>query len=87
MISNYSAVAEPSALAMPQSTSVVFVVDDDVSVRQSLELLIESAGWRVEAFGSAAEFLRRRKADAPSCLVLDVDPPNSERPRSAEATR
>ena len=49
MISNYSAVAEPSALAMPQSTSVVFVVDDDVSVRQSLELLIESAGWRVEA--------------------------------------
>ena len=72
MISNYSAVAEPSALAMPQSTSVVFVVDDDLSVRQSLELLIESAGWRVEAFGSAAEFLRRRKPDAPSCLVLDV---------------
>jgi FixJ family two-component response regulator len=72
MISNYSAVAESRELAIPQPTSVVFVVDDDVSVRESLELLIESAGWRVEAFGSAAEFLRRRKVDAPSCLVLDV---------------
>ena len=72
MISNNSAVAEPRALALPQSRSVVFVVDDDISVRESLEPLIELAGWRVEAFESAAEFLRRRKVDAPSCLVLDV---------------
>ena len=72
MISNYSAVAEPRALAMPQPRSVVLVVDDDVSVRESLGPLLESAGWRVEVFGSAVEFLQRRKVDAPSCLVLDV---------------
>jgi FixJ family two-component response regulator len=72
MISNNSAVVEPRGLAMPQSTPMVFVVDDDVSVRQSLELLIESAGCRVETFRSAADFLLRRKVDAPSCLVLDV---------------
>jgi FixJ family two-component response regulator len=72
MISYNSAVAEPRPLAMPESRPIVFVVDDDASVRESLAPLIESAGWRVETFGSAAEFLRRRKVDAPSCLVLDV---------------
>ena len=76
MISNYSAVAEPTPLTVPQSRSVVFVVDDDESVRESLELLIESAGWRVETFGSAAEFLQRRNVDEPSCLVLDVSLPD-----------
>lgn len=52
---------------------VVFVVDDDESVRRSLGCLVESAGWRAETFGSAREFLSRPQAvGAPSCLVLDV---------------
>src|SRR3954464_15127700 len=56
--------------------AVVFVVDDDVSVRESLELLILSAGWQPETFASAEEFLARARADGPSCLVLDVGLPN-----------
>ena len=54
---------------------VVFVVDDDVSVRESLELLIVSAGWRPEMFQSACEFLDRPRLQAPSCLVLDFAMP------------
>jgi FixJ family two-component response regulator len=54
----------------------VFVVDDDVSVRESLELLIVSAGWQSETFASAEEFLERSRIDRPSCLVLDVTLPN-----------
>jgi FixJ family two-component response regulator len=54
---------------------VVFVVDDDVSVRQSLELLIHSAGWQPQAFGSALEFLANPRPPCPSCLVLDVSLP------------
>lgn len=50
----------------------VFVVDDDLSVRASLKLLIESAGWRPETFGSGHEFLARPRVPAPSCLLLDV---------------
>jgi len=50
----------------------VFVVDDEVSVRESLKLIIESAGWQPETFGSAQEFLARPPILAPSCLVLDV---------------
>jgi FixJ family two-component response regulator len=53
----------------------VFVVDDDVSVRESLELLITSAGWRPETFASAQEFLTRPPVVVPSCLVLDVTLP------------
>ena len=60
---------------MLQATSVVFVVDDDVSVRESLELLIRSAGWPVEIFATAQEFLARPKALIPNCLVLDVSLP------------
>src|SRR6516165_448379 len=56
--------------------AVVFVVDDDVSVRESLELLILSAGWQPEMFASAEEFLDRLRVDGPSCLVLDVTLPN-----------
>jgi FixJ family two-component response regulator len=56
--------------------SIVFVVDDDVSVRESLELLISFAGWQPETFASAEEFLARPKAITPSCLVLDVSLPN-----------
>lgn len=53
----------------------VFVVDDDISVRESLELLIVSAGWRPLLFPSAQEFLDVTPASAPSCLVLDVNLP------------
>src|SRR5204863_3861793 len=54
---------------MADVTAVVFVVDDDVSVRESLELLIEHAGWRAETFASAGEFLARPRATVPCCLV------------------
>jgi FixJ family two-component response regulator len=60
---------------MPDAASIVFVVDDDVSVRESLELLITSAGWRPETFASAQEFLTRPPVVVPSCLVLDVTLP------------
>jgi FixJ family two-component response regulator len=60
---------------MQNATSIVFVVDDDVSVRESLELLIRTAGWRPETFASAQEFLSRSRPTAPSCLVLDVTLP------------
>ena len=50
----------------------VFIVDDDISVRESLELLIRHAGWQPETFESAQEFLSRPRVLAPSCLVLDV---------------
>jgi FixJ family two-component response regulator len=53
----------------------VFVVDDDISVRESLELLIQSAGWRAETFASAQDFLARQRVLVPSCLVLDVSLP------------
>ena len=46
---------------------IVFVVDDDISVRESLELLIKSAGWRAETFESAHHFLSRPRASVPSC--------------------
>src|SRR6266568_1021467 len=58
-----------------KGTPVVFVVDDDISVRESLELLIRTAGWQPETFASAQEFLARPRVLAPSCLVLDVSLP------------
>ena len=58
------------------ATPVVFVVDDDISVRESLELLIQAAGWRAETFASAQQFLARPRAMIPSCLVLDVSLPD-----------
>jgi FixJ family two-component response regulator len=60
---------------MLDATPVVFVVDDDVSVRESLELMIRHAGWKPELFASAREFLSRPADGAPSCLVLDVEMP------------
>lgn len=54
---------------------VVFVVDDDVSVRESLELLIKEAGWRPEMFVSAEEFLAHSRDPVPGCIVLDVGLP------------
>jgi len=62
-----------SASPSSQATPTVFVVDDDLSVRESLKSLIDSVGLRPETFASAEEFLSRAKADAtPSCLVLDL---------------
>src|SRR4029453_11788184 len=61
---------------MLNATPIVFVVDDDVSVRRSLELLLDSAGWLSETFASAQEVLRRPRGGAPSCLVLDVSLPD-----------
>ena len=58
------------------TTPIVFVIDDDVSVRESLELLIRCAGWRPELFASAEEFLSRPRVLAPSCLILDVTLPD-----------
>ena len=60
---------------MSLATPIVFVVDDDVSVRESLELLIRCEGWQPETFASAHDFLVHPRALAPSCLVLDVSLP------------
>jgi FixJ family two-component response regulator len=62
-------------LPMQDVTSIVFVVDDDVSVRESLELLLRTAGWRAETFASAQDFLCRPHPAVPCCLVLDVTLP------------
>jgi len=55
---------------------IVFIVDDDVSVRESLELLIQDAGWQPETFASATSFLGRPRVRVPSCLLLDVSLPD-----------
>jgi len=64
------------SVVMLHATPIVFIVDDDVSVRSALESLIESAGWVAETFASAQDFLRRPRVAAPSCLVLDVSLPD-----------
>ena len=61
---------------MLQATPLVFIVDDDISVRESLELLIQTEGWQTQTFASAEEFLARTRAGVPSCLVLDVNLPD-----------
>jgi FixJ family two-component response regulator len=85
-----SAVRLIEAVTMPDVTSIVFVVDDDVSVRESLELLIRTAGWQPETFGSAREFLSRLRPTVPCCLVLDVTLPGLSgldlQPQLAERT-
>jgi len=58
------------------ATPIVFVVDDDISVRESLELMIEAAGWQPETFASAEEFLARPATLVPSCLILDITLPD-----------
>jgi len=60
---------------MLQVTPIVFVVDDDVSVRESLELLIRCEGWQPETFASAQDFLDYPRVLVPNCLVLDVSLP------------
>jgi FixJ family two-component response regulator len=56
--------------------SVVYVVDDDLSYRRSLDLLISASGYKVHAFGSAGEFLAFPRVELPSCLILDVRMPD-----------
>jgi FixJ family two-component response regulator len=65
-----------SATPKSQQQPIVFVVDDDISVRESLESLIQFAGWQPETFASAGEFLARPRVGVPSCLVLDVSLPD-----------
>lgn len=62
---------------MTDSEAIVFVVDDDPSVRRSLKRLIRSAGFAVESFASAQEFLERPRPDIPGCLVLDIHMPGA----------
>ena len=57
---------------MTELQSIVFVVDDDASVRNALRSLIRSVGLQVELFGSAQEFLQSKRSDVPSCLILDI---------------
>jgi FixJ family two-component response regulator len=63
------------ALPMTSPTPIVFIVDDDVSVRESLELLVRDENWKPEIFASAREFLDHPRKRVPSCLVLDVSLP------------
>jgi FixJ family two-component response regulator len=60
---------------MPSAKSIVFVVDDDISVRESLELLIHAAGWHPELFAAAQAFLDYPPVSVPHCLVLDISLP------------
>ena len=57
-------------------TPTVFVVDDDASLREALEMLLVNAGWNVELFASAQEFLNREVVAVPRCLILDVNLPD-----------
>lgn len=63
------------ALPISSAVPIVFIVDDDVSVRESLELLVRNESWKPETFGSAQEFLNHARAPIPSCLVLDLSLP------------
>ena len=67
----YAVGARPMSSVIP----VVFIVDDDISVRESLELLVRNENWRPETFASAQEFLDHPRSRVPSCLVLDLSLP------------
>jgi len=66
---------EVRALPMSNTMPIVFIVDDDVSVRESLELLVRDENWKPETFASAQEFLGHPRKRVPSCLVLDLSLP------------
>src|SRR3954463_11003299 len=72
---NSSTSAASRGKQLGELSPVVFVVDDDISVRESLDSLIRSVGWQTETFESARDFLARPEDFAPSCLVLDVHLP------------
>jgi FixJ family two-component response regulator len=67
--------SQERTLLVPNTLSTVFVVDDDISIRESLEFLIRDAGWQVETFTSAEEFVNRPREFVPSCVVLDISLP------------
>src|SRR6267142_979625 len=71
-----SAASHKSGSPKPEAKPIVFVVDDDVSLRESLEGLIRFAGWQPEIFASAEEFLAHPRTIVPSCMVLDVSLPD-----------
>jgi FixJ family two-component response regulator len=64
------------AHAMAEISPLVYIVDDDISVRESIESLVEQAGWRSETFSSAQDFLARPRVNRPCCLILDVGLPD-----------
>ncbi|WP_259666189.1 response regulator transcription factor [Rhizobium lentis] len=72
LVSNFDARSQ----AMSPTTPTVFIVDDDASVRESLDALVQYAGWRCETFETAREFLLTPSASGPSCLLLDVGLPD-----------
>jgi FixJ family two-component response regulator len=74
-VSSAMASASLEVLTMPNIRPIVFVVDDDVSVRESLELMLRTTGWQSQTFASAQEFLSRPRPSVPCCLVLDVTLP------------
>src|SRR5580698_10571149 len=63
------------SVSMPTALPVVFIVDDDISVRESLELLIRNENWNPQPFASAQDFLNHPRIFGPSCLVLDLSLP------------
>jgi len=65
-----------ATLAISADMPIVFIVDDDVSVRESLELLVRNENWKPETFSSAQEFLKHPRTPIPSCLVLDLSLPD-----------
>src|SRR6202041_2792132 len=67
---------QPRPSAVSNVTPIVFIVDDDVSVRESLEVLIRTGGWGAECFASGRDFLARPRVETPSCLILDVNLPD-----------
>jgi len=75
LLGSTQSAASGSTLSFAQSHAVVFVIDDDASVRRSLDLLIRSSGWRCATFPSAAAFLDNDPPQVPSCVLLDVSLP------------
>jgi FixJ family two-component response regulator len=75
-MSSVTAFDTVSLRSMTTVIPLVYIVDDDVSVRESLEALVEEAGWQAESFPSAQEFLDQPRAERPSCLILDVGLPD-----------
>jgi len=75
MNSPLSSRAELSSRRIEPSSSIVFVVDDDISVRESLEQLIKKHGWQPKTFSSAQEFLESPRVFVPNCLLLDISMP------------
>jgi FixJ family two-component response regulator len=72
---------------MSSTIPIVFIVDDDISVRESLELLIRDQKWKPEMFASAKEFLDRPRKPVPSCLVLDFISGYGDVPKSVQAMK